>query len=374
MRKPVRIFALMLILCLMLSGCSGDVSDKSTDTDSGYNSEEYQEEDGGASMSVQSAKGAEDVGDVSDEDYQEDVSSEGNSQNLNQEEKDIKAEKTEEKLVYTCDIDIETTTYQETVTQIKKIIKDYKGIIESQEDYENETGWDVGDYKTSVTMITNITVKVPAKDYEAFLKSLDGKGKTTRKNMNVTNISRSYYDTSATVEALKIQEKRLLEMMEQAKTIDDMIAVEKRLTEVQTQLNQEKTRLSMMDTEVAYSTITLNIEEVLEYKNQPEGRKTNKFVDRLIYAFKDSWNNFLSFLEKLLFLCIRLLPFAICAAIILIITTPLRRKHKEKTIQKKEIRQKKKQAAREKKEESKDGSAKEEKNAANKKDGQDEAQ
>jgi len=339
MRKPVRIFALMLILCLILSGCSGDVSDKSTDTDSGYNSEEYQEEDGGASMSVQSVKGAEDAGDVSDEDYQrEDTNTAENTQDIN----------TGEKLVYTCDISIETTAFQNTVDQIKEMIKDYKGIIESQEDYENEAGSYQNKYST---LVTNLTVKVPANDYENFLNDLKGKGKITHRNMNVTNISRSYYDTSATVEALEIQEKRLLDMMKQAKTIDDMIAVEKRLTEVQTQLNQNKTNLSAMDTEVAYSTITLNIQEVLEYKNNPEKRKTNKFIDRLINELKDSWKGFLFFMENMLFLVIRLLPFAVFAGIALCIIIPIQKKFGKKKPKKREPKRTKKQEIKKKTEE-----------------------
>jgi len=245
----------------------------------------------------------------------------------NGETKEIKQETKEEKLVYTCDLTIETTSYKETLQEIEKQIKEYSGIIESQNEYDNDSGWYIdGHKKTSGTMECTITVRIPSKSYQAFLKSLEGKGKMTHKSMDVTNISRTYYDTQATIQSLEIQEKRLLKMMEDAKDIDDMIKVESRLTEVQTQLNQYKTQLSVMDTQVAYSTVTMTIEEVLEYKPTTPGKKTNTFAERFVNTLKDSRDGFLSFMEGLLFLLIRLLPFIIVFAVVWFATKPLRRR------------------------------------------------
>lgn len=97
-----------------------------------------------------------------------------------------------------------------------------------------------------------------------------------------------------------------------------MITVEARLTEVQTELNKQKTLLSSMDMDVDYSTINLNIEEVLEYSQSQPGQKTNKFIDRLKNTIVDSWESFVNTLEELLFLIIRLIPVAILGLIIII--------------------------------------------------------
>ena len=257
-----------------------------------------------------------------------------------------KKETMEEKLVYNCNLTIETVTYKKTMEEIEKQIKAYGGIIESQNEYDNDSGWYLeGHTRTYGTMESTIVVRVPSKDYQAFLKSLDGTGKMTHKSMDVTNISRSYYSTKTTIEALKVQEKRLLKMMEEAKTIEDMITVEKRLTEVQTQLDQYQTQLSVMDTQVAYSTVTMTIREVLEYKPEEAGKKTNTFAQRLSNTLEESWTGFLSFMEGLLFLLIRLLPFAVVAAIIFFLTRPLRRKFMEGHRERKEIRAAAKAAA-----------------------------
>lgn len=107
-------------------------------------------------------------------------------------------------------------------------------------------------------------------------------------------------------------------MLKSADKIEDMITVEARLAEVQTELNKQKTLLSSMDMDVDYSTINLNIEEVLEYSQSQPGQKTNKFIDRLKNTIVDSWESFVNTLEELLFLIIRLIPVAILGLIIII--------------------------------------------------------
>ena len=227
-------------------------------------------------------------------------------------QKDIEAEKSTEKLVYTCDMSLETTEYKKTLSAIRKQIEKYHGIIDSQNERDSSINWYYDDYeKTSGTMECQFKIRIPSKDFYNFLDSIEGNGKVMNQSVNVENISRSYYDTKAVIESLKIQEDRLLEMMKKAENIKDMIEVEDRITEVQTELNQYKTQLSTMDTDVAYSTINMNVREVLEYKANEPGRKTNTFIERLKNTLTDSWRDFLALLERLLFAIIRFMPFLI---------------------------------------------------------------
>lgn len=358
MKRYFRLAVMISVVLAMLTGCSGsNLSGNRESRSADYDSYQVDSNDSGGSYKAASgdqgfeAEEAESAEALQAEPGQQKLEASGDQPQADGQETetsqdgttgaaaDTKKEKKEEKLVYTCNLTIETTSYKETMEEIEKQIREFSGIIESQNEYDNDSGWYIdGHQKTSGTMECTIVVKVPAKDYQAFLKALDGKGKMTNKSMDVTNISRTYYDTQATIESLKIQEKRLMKMMDEAKTIDEMITVEKRLTEVQTQLNQYKTRLSTMDTEVAYSTVTMTIREVLEYKQAPEGKKTNTFIERLNNTLEESWSGFLSFMEGLLFLIIRLLPFAIVFGLVWFVTRPLRRRFAEHRRMKREER------------------------------------
>ena len=224
----------------------------------------------------------------------------------------------DEKLVYTCDMRMQTLTYDETLANVRAAIAKVGGIIESESETNSGTNWYYDDYyKSSGEKTIHLTIRIPSKNYKGFLESLEGEGKILSKNSYVENITRRYHDTEAVIRNLEMQEERLQAMMEQARTIEDMITIETRLTEVQTQLDQNRTYLSAMDTDVAFSTVNLTIEEVVRYSTDPP--KTTTFVDRLHNAFVGSWSNFLRFLEMVLFSIIYIAPLALTVLVIVLI-------------------------------------------------------
>jgi len=220
--------------------------------------------------------------------------------------------KSDEKLIYTCSINMETLTFNDTVNAIRELIAKYNGFVESEEQTDYSSGWYYSDYrKTSATLVEMIVIRIPTENYDAFITDLSGNGKITNKNQSVQNITTLYNDTATTIQSLKTQEARLLEMMEDAKTIEEMLSIEDRLTEVQTELAIYQNRLQGYDLDVAYSTITLNVREVLEYTPDTEPVKVSTFGDRLKNTLNESWDNFTDFLEELLFFLIRALPILI---------------------------------------------------------------
>lgn len=219
---------------------------------------------------------------------------------------------TEQKLVYSANLSLQTLSYDETTKGIRELVKKYKGIIESESESDSNWNW----YRSTDSdpkMTLYLTIRIPTENYEDFLAGLEGSGRVVSRNVWVDNITRSYYDQKAVLKALEVQEERLLDMMDKAETIEDMIAVEARLTEVQTQLNQARTTLSGMDFDVAYSTVNLTIEEVTRYVPQ---ETSTSFLERLKETCIDAAYTFLGALQSLLFALIYLLPYA--AAILLI--------------------------------------------------------
>jgi hypothetical protein len=236
---------------------------------------------------------------------------------------DVKAAKSEEKLVYTCSINMETLTFAETEAKIRESIAKYKGTISSESASDGNYRWYYED-GGSGTKSLYLTIRIPTKDYRNFLKDLEGAGGNIRStSMNVENITRRYNDQSVRIQALETQEKRLLEMMDKAETIKEMITVEDRLTEVQTELNQARTTLSVMDHDVAYSTIDLNLQEVIRYS---ENKITQTFGERIVSAFTNSFADFRDFLEDLSIALIYLLPYLLLIAVIVLIVGFLTRK------------------------------------------------
>ncbi len=225
-----------------------------------------------------------------------------------------------EKLVYTCNVTMETLNYDQCITRIRESIEKYNGFIERENESDSARRWYYDNYvKTAGTQYMSLTVRIPTQHYYDFLNGIEGEDKITSKSSYVDNISREYYDTSALIEALEIQQERLLEMLEQANDVEDMITIESRLSEVQYQLNSARTSLASMDADVAFSTISINIEEVMEYTPEEVPVKSNTFVDRLTNTLSETWDFFWEMLETLLFGLIRLLPIVIVVGVVVLV-------------------------------------------------------
>ena len=237
----------------------------------------------------------------------------------------------EEKLVYRCQLDIETKNYAEDKENLMKLISEYEGIIQNSNEYDNDDYWYSSDHvKTRGTKTLNLQVRIPSEKYKEFIGTVGTIGKVKRNSQQVDNISYDYYNTQADIEQLKIQEQRLLEMMEQAYTIEDMITVEDRLSEVQNELSKLQTKLVGLDTDVAYSYVDIELEEVFEY-SAAEVEKPG-FFKRLGEEIVNGFKAMIQIFEDIILFVVgavpRLIPFAVLGFIVYKIVKVYRRNHK----------------------------------------------
>lgn len=217
-----------------------------------------------------------------------------------------------QKLVYRCQIELETLDYSATMASVKDVVDKYQALIQSESTSDNVYDWT--DASSRRNRRTYLTIRVPSESYQDFIGSIGESGHVASQSQQVENITRAYSDQSVYVEALKTQETRLLEMMKQAETVEDMITIESRLTEVQTELTQAQQTLAGMDTDVAYSTVELTISEVTIYT--PD---TETFGERFVDSFGRSFSNFLDVIGDIIIALIYLLPFLILIAVVALI-------------------------------------------------------
>ena len=225
-----------------------------------------------------------------------------------------------QKLIYSARFEIESLEFEKAQQNINALIEQYEGFIASNSVRDSSRNWYVSDYtKTNGTLTQELTVRVPSEHYNEFVNGMASIGKVMRKTENVQNITTQYNDTATTIESLKIQETRLLEMMASCYSIDDMISVERRLSEVQSELEMYKTQLNRYDADVQFSTVTIILSEVREYSPTYEEKN---FFERLYDHIDDVVHDFGYFLEDLLYFIIALVPYA---ALVIVIAIPIRK-------------------------------------------------
>ena len=236
------------------------------------------------------------------------------------------------KIVYTGNVSLQTLEYDTSAKSIHDRINGCGGFIESEYTSNEDPYWYYRDRSGSAAKRTrrtlNVTARIPADKFEAFMEDLKKDGQVISTSVNAQNISVSYATHDASRKALEIEQERLLEMMDKAKTIEEMIAVEKRLTEVERELGNEKTTLSAMDRDVNFSTVDIQLEEVFEYS---ETVVEVTYGERLKRAFGNAIEGFADFWKGVLLFIVGSFPFLIMWGILIFVLVKIvRRSHRRR--------------------------------------------
>ena len=296
--------AAILTLALCLGGCGSSYNAASSnETGSSYAAEEAADAEG-----YYDEKAA-----ASDEAYE---GEEGAGTADNGEPDSALRAQDGQKIVYRADVSMQTLEYDKTVAGIRTKIRESGGFSESESEYDKDYNWYYESSSSRNTRTLNITARIPSEKFEAFLNSLSGDGKILSKSVNAENISQTYANKESYKKALEKEQERLLAMMDKAETIDEMIAVESRLSEVERQLNIYKTDLSAMDKDVEYSTINISVEEVRRYTEEVQ---TFSFREKVGFAFHDAISSFQKFCEDIILYVVGHFPYLILLAIVLIL-------------------------------------------------------
>lgn len=208
-----------------------------------------------------------------------------------------------EKMVYTSNIVLETKKYDDLLKEVTQLVTQYQGFNE----YIREN---TGSYRTC-----SMTVRIPSASFDAFLDALrNSSGSVADLSINIDNITRQYNDAVLRIKTLETQYERLLDLLKKADNLEDIILLEDRISEVEYELETYNNYVNDMDADVAYSTISISIREVVIYTDA----KTS-YLQRLTEAVKGSLKNFAEWAGDFVIDVIYALPGLLAAAVILLI-------------------------------------------------------
>lgn len=227
------------------------------------------------------------------------------------------------KKIKSADIEVETIDYDKSLSSLEKLVSEFEGFIQNS---KVQTG---GTYNKGASYRrAEYTIRIPAENLDKFLNRSGEIGNVISKNSNGEDISDQYFDTQAHLEALKIQEERLLELLKKADKLSDILDLEKELTSVRYQIEQLTGSLKKWDALIDLSTVNITIEEVVRITED----SPNNFWGKLVSTFKDSVYALGRVLETAAIVLTALLPFVITigfiALIVLIIIRVVAKKKK----------------------------------------------
>ena len=226
------------------------------------------------------------------------------------------------KWIITVDMSVETDDLDTLQAALDEKISALDGYVEDQSVYNGSS------YASRRYRNANLTVRIPAENVDKFTDEVDGIANVVSNNLRREDITLNYVATESRVKALETEEARLLELMEQAETMADLLEIEARLTDVRYELESHASQLRTYDNQINYATIYLFIEEVQEYTPVEEPT----LWERISTGFKNSLKGLAESLQDVLVFIIVAAPYLLVyGGIALVIILVIRKTRKNRT-------------------------------------------
>lgn len=231
-----------------------------------------------------------------------------------------KAKNIEDKLIY--NYNVEYSVYGEknkkkAIEKVDNAIEKYDGFIENS---------------TSSEYSCRMTVRIPSEYKDKFVEALTNKLDKENYTINkqVENLKSTYADYKKQYEIAKSNYEAYSKLLKQADELKDVLEITNYVNTAKQTIDDMERQMQDIDTDVAYSTITVDINFNSDDLKRPEDEP---LLTQAIHAFKDGIRSFfLLIVNLLLFIIGNLLYLLVFGLIIWFIVD----KHKKKKRQKQE--------------------------------------
>lgn len=231
-------------------------------------------------------------------------------------------------LIRNVSITLETATYQTTYDSIIEAISKNGAYIENS----NVTGTG----KKNNLHEATIVIRVPAENMDALIKALDGNGTVTSSSESVQDVTLEYIDMESRISSLKTERDSITKLLEQADDLDTILELQDKISEINYEIENYESSLLVMQNQITYSTLTLNIKEVIEETEVADSEEVRNTTlgDKMWAALKGSLNFLLILGQGILIVLSALLPVIVIIGIPVTIVLIVR--HRKKKAKKEE--------------------------------------
>ena len=214
---------------------------------------------------------------------------------------DSNVDVSKEMLVYRCTMSIDTLNFDESLTALKTKVAEYHGFVEreNQSDGNNGNGRYILDEEDKDYYYT-ATIRIPSEYYESFVSATEGIGTLRSKNSSVDNVATRYGTLKNELEIYEAEYDRYLKQYNETKDEQVALEIQRELRNLAITISDIKTQMSSLESDVAYSYITVTIHKVSEKavkKEKEEVKEEDSFGTRIGKKAKQSWNNLVDFFE-----------------------------------------------------------------------------
>lgn len=215
-----------------------------------------------------------------------------------------------QKLIRKVWMEAQTQDMDALLSDVEARIAELDGYVESRDIYNGTS--DYGRNRTA-----SLTIRIPAEKLDLFVDRVGEVSNIISHTESTDDVTLSYVSTESRIKALEAEEARLLELVSVAETLEDLLTLETKLTDIRTELEEHKSQLKLYDSLVSYGTIHLSVEEVREYTVVEEEEEAPKTAwQRMGDGFVSSLKALGTGLTEFVIFLVTILPFLIPMAVL----------------------------------------------------------
>lgn len=186
------------------------------------------------------------------------------------------------KLIRRAVLNIEVIDLQKSYDSIKLLTAAAQGYMADEDHGQTDT-----------RINQDMAIRIPEGKFDTFLVSLEGLSKKIlRRNITTQDVTAEIEDMTVRLKTKKALESRYNEILRQARTVKDMLAIEEQLGTVREEIESMEARKRSMDKQIAYSVIDLSMFQI----TAPEPDYSDRFVDALL----EGWQGFTGMLLSII--------------------------------------------------------------------------
>lgn len=218
----------------------------------------------------------------------------------------------DQKLVKRVYIDAETEDLDPLLADLNEKLSSLGGYVEYQDIYNGST------YASRRYRSATMTIRVPAEKLDSFVSQVEDTSNVVSVSQSQENVTLTYVATESRMKALETEQARLLELMDQAETMADLLEIEARLTDVRSELEQITSQLRVLSNQVDYATVELSIEQVTVYTQVEKQTVWQRIGSGLKENLSDIGDAFMDFFVWLLTYSPQLIVFGLMIVVIVL--------------------------------------------------------
>lgn len=329
-RKTMTI-AFLLSGCLALSGC-GSSSYSANKADSYYEEStqaaaEYGFNSYNQTQMVESAK-MDDAAYAEEEDNVSNSSDAGTVQTTGNKESELlnQGPSATKKIIKTYHFSYDTEKFDEAYQYLREQVAAYDGYISSSDMY----GTDLREL--------SLTARIPVDKCEGFVSQLGSLGTVVSQSESAEDVTLQYNDTESRIASLKTEQQRINELLKDADSLETIIALEERLTDVRYELENYQSQKNLYDDLITYCTVNISLSEVSYEVPVDDSTVLSRMKSGLVTSFRDIGYDFVNFIVWFVVASPYLVIWALVVFVIYRIIRRIVRKSKAKRLAKQEAK------------------------------------